>query len=86
MVAVSLNRPHLVEILLRAGLLNPNLQCANGNTALMLAAPRGFRECVELLLEKTDVSLKNHKGQTVLDVAAVGLVDLYPKMAPRKKK
>lgn len=85
MVAVCLNRPHLVEILLRVELLNPNLQCVNGNTALMLAASCGFRECVVLLVEKTDVSLKNHKGQTVLDVAAVSLVDLYPKMARKKK-
>lgn len=85
MLAVCLNRPHLVKILLRAEVLNPNLQCANGNTALMLAASRGFRECVVLLLEKTDVSLKNHQGQTVLDVAAIGLVDLYLKMAPKNK-
>lgn len=80
MRAVTFKNRHITEILVRYG-ADPNIQCENeGDTALMLAASLGNRECVEILLGITDVSLCNCRGQTVLDCARPNLVDLFSQM------
>lgn len=61
-----------IEFFLKNG-ARINAQCQDGYTALMYAAYRGNAEAVSMLLKNNaDVSLKNKKGETALDLALSG--------------
>ncbi len=68
--AALLNRQNHVEMLLDRG-ANPNLKSASGNTALHVAAMRGFSEIARLLLAHgADPGLKDTDSSAAIPVSA----------------
>eukprot|EP01018_Ginkgo_biloba_P019913 Gb_34207 [translate_table: standard] len=70
--AASQGNSHLMEEFLRKG-MDPDLGDSNGRTALHIAAARGSRQCVLLLLKYgADVNKKDEDGNTPLWKAIIG--------------
>lgn len=77
LIAVQYNNLSVVKLLLSEG-ANPNTMTTHSWTPLMWAACYSNQEMVnELLAKNADISVKNDKGKTVIDVAiAAGCYDL----------
>lgn len=66
-IAAARNDALYVRVILQEDDANPNLQDKRGNTALIIAAGRGWEQGVELLLRyKANVNLANTSGETPL--------------------
>jgi len=64
-----------VKLLLDKG-ANTNLRNKKGETALMLAAYRGYTDIASLLLDKgADIEAKNADGRTALMIASTAVID-----------
>jgi len=60
-----------IALLLDKG-FDANIQDSNGYTALMIAAMRGYKDCVTLLLDKGfDANIQDSNGYTALMIAAM---------------
>ena len=74
-LAASMGKPALLRLLLGSAKLGDAVnrpEEEQGFTPLMLAARRGSRECVELLLAAgADPAITNVQGKTALDIALV---------------
>ncbi|WP_066798411.1 ankyrin repeat domain-containing protein [Sphingomonas soli] len=66
-IVAARNDSLYLRVLLQQDDCNPNLQDRRGNTALNIAASRGWQEGVEILLRyKANVDLPNASGETPL--------------------
>lgn len=66
-IAASRNDSLYLRVILQEDDCNPNLQDSRGNTALNIAAGRGWEEGVEILVRyKANVNLANASGETPL--------------------
>lgn len=63
----------VVNVLLRSGRSNPNLQDLGGSTALHLACAMDFSEIVEALLPVTDTELLDSQGKRAIDWQVPGM-------------
>lgn len=85
MIAVHLNNPGMIKLLLSRG-ANINLQNPNGVTALMDAAESGNIEAVKLLLNhNADVTIKDNDGRTAIDYAQKA-IDIHLAMGEEVKR
>lgn len=74
--AIHKDQPQSAEALINAG-AKVNYRQSNGETPLMMAAGYGYRDVVQILLNSgADPALKNAAGNTALDFAVTGVVDV----------